>query len=164
VGGRGPVTRGLERIRTIFLQPRAHVTFDEATELLGWSNRRMRRAIKAGEIEVTSTSIGALVWREELIAKALETWAREVIEEALGVEVERVLPYAVQLTDLHTRVPRYQVSMLEYFGGRDQTTVSEVLVRELDGVANAHADDLSATVTGFATALGWPSSQHTPVC
>jgi hypothetical protein len=154
----------LERIRTIFLQPRAHVTLDEATELLGWSSRRMRRAIKAGEIEVTTTSVGVLVWRDELIAKALETWAREAIEEALGVEVERVLLYAVQLTDLHTRVPRYQVSMLEYFAGRDQTTVSEVLVRELDGIASAHADELSATVTGFAAALAWPAGQHTPVC
>lgn len=152
----------IERIRAIFLQPRAHVTLDEATELLGWSSREMRRAMEAGEIEVAATSLEPQVWREELIAKALETWPREVIEEALGVEVEAVLPHTVQLAELHARVPRYQLQMLEYFAGRKQTTVSEVLVRELDGIASDHADELSVAVPGFSAALAWPEPGEAP--
>jgi len=150
----------IERIRTIFLQPRAHVTLGEATELLGWSSRQMLRAIEAGEIEVTTTSLDQLVWREELIAKALETWPRQAIEEALGVEVETVLPYGVQLADLQARVPRYQMQMLEHFAVRSQTTISEVLVRELDGIASEHADELGVAVPGFSAALAWPEPRE----
>ena len=47
-----------------------------------------------GEIEVAKTEIAEWVWREELIAKALDTWPMEVIEEALGADAERVLPEA----------------------------------------------------------------------
>lgn len=106
MSGRGPAifeSDVLHRIRTIFLQPRAHVTLDEAQEILGWSEDRMHAAVNAGEIEITRTALDQIVWREELMAKALETWPRAAIEQALGVHVEAVLPYAVQLTDLHTR-------------------------------------------------------------
>jgi hypothetical protein len=146
----------LDRIRAIFLHPRPHVDLSEATALLGWSGHRMREAIKAGEIEVCRTSIGEWVWREELMAKALETWPRETIEAALGVAVETVLPFHVQLTDLHARVPRYQLSMLEYLAGQHRTTVSDVLTRELDGIASEHADELTAALPGFGVAIAWP--------
>ena len=152
----------LQRIRTIFLQPRAHVTLEEATELLGWPESRMEAAVHAGEIEITSTSLDQIVWREELMAKALDTWPREAIEEALGVHVETVLPYAVQLTDLHARVPRYQLNMLEFFADRERTTVSDVLTRELEGIASEHAAELSAAVAGFGSALMWPERDQPP--
>jgi len=37
-----------------------------------------------------------------------------------------------------------------------RTTVSGVLARELDGIASANADELSAAIPGFAEALAWP--------
>jgi hypothetical protein len=40
--------------------------------------------------------------------------------------------------------------------GQGQTTVSGVLARELDGIASAHADELSAAIPGFADVLAWP--------
>jgi hypothetical protein len=51
------------------------------------------------------------------MAKALELWSPEVIEEALGAEAEGVLPEAVRLIDLHVQLPRHQVAMLEQFRG-----------------------------------------------
>ncbi|HEX9983581.1 MAG TPA: hypothetical protein VGF69_09970 [Thermoanaerobaculia bacterium] len=148
----------INRIRTIFLHQRPHVTIAEATVLLGWSRGEMSRAIAAGEVEVTSTSVGRWLWREELMAKALELWSPETIEEALGANAEGVLPEAVRLIDLHVRLPRHQVAMLARFAERDQTSVSSVLARELDGVASAHADELSSIVAGFADALAWPDA------
>jgi hypothetical protein len=93
-----------------------------------------------------------------LMAKAVELWPREAIEEALGSDADRVLPHAVRLAELRAQVPRYHVAMLEYFAAQHRTTVSDVLTRELDGVASAHARELSAVVPGFGAALGWPDA------
>jgi hypothetical protein len=112
----------INRIRTIFLHLRPHVSIAEGTVLLGWSRGEMSRAIAAGEVEVTSTSLGRWIWREELMAKAVELWPAEVIEEALGTEADAVLPDGVRLTDLHVRLPRHQVAMLVAFAERDRTT------------------------------------------
>lgn len=146
----------INRIRSIFLHQRPHVTIAEATSLLGWSRGEMSEAIAAGEVEVMTTSIGKWMWREELMAKAVEIWAPDVIEEALGADAERVLPEGVRLTDLHVRLPLYQVAMLEHFAERDRTSVSGVLARELESVANANVDEFSRSVLGFAAALAWP--------
>lgn len=148
----------INRIRTIFLHQRPHVSIAEATVLLGWSRGEMSRAIAAGEVEIASTSVGTWLWREELMTKALEVWSAEVIEEALGAEAEGVLPEAVRLIDLRVRLPRHQVAMLEVFAEREQTSVSSVLAGELDGVASVHADELSGAVAGFADALAWPDA------
>lgn len=80
---------------------------------------------------------------------------------ALGADADAVLPDGVRLTDLHVRLPRHQVAMLAAFAERDRTTVSDVLARELDGVASAHADELSWRVAGFAEALSWPDAEST---
>ena len=149
----------INRIRTIFLHLRPHVTIAEATALLGWSRGEMSRAIAAGEVEVMATALGKWIWREELLAKAVELWSAEVIEEALGADADAVLPAGVRLTDLHVRLPRHQVAMLAAFAERDRTTVSDVLARELDGVASAHVDELSWRVVGFADALSWPDAE-----
>lgn len=146
----------ITRIRSIFLHPRPHVSIADATVLLGWSRGEMSRAIRAGEVEVASTSGGKWIWRAELMAKAMELWAPEVIEDALGAEAARVLPEAVRLIELHVRLPRHHVAMLEHFAERERTTVSGVLARELDDVASAHAEELSLSIAGFADALAWP--------
>jgi hypothetical protein len=149
----------INRIRTIFLHLRPHVSIAEGTVLLGWSRGEMSRAIAAGEVEVTSTALDRWIWREELMAKAVELWSAETIEEALGADADAVLPDGVRLTDLHVRLPRHQVAMLAAFAERDRTTVSDVLARELDAVASAHADELSWRVAGFAEALRWPDAE-----
>jgi hypothetical protein len=46
--------------------------------------------------------------------------------------------------------------MLEYRAEQQETTVSGVLERELDGIASAHIEELSAALPGFADAMAWP--------
>src|SRR3954462_3647808 len=98
----------------------------------------MTAAIASGEIEVTEAGFGKWIWHEEVLAKALELWSPEAIEEALGSDADHALPSAIRLTNLQVRLPRHHVAMLEHFAERDHTTVSHVLTRELDGIASAH--------------------------
>jgi hypothetical protein len=155
----------INRIRTIFLHQRPHVTLAKATVLLGWKRSDMSRAIADGEVEVNVTAVGKWIWREELMAKALEIWALDAIEEALGADANSVLPDGIRLTDLHVRLPRHHVAMLQHFAERDHTTISDVLARELDGVASANSQELSWSVAGFAEALAWPDPETTqPPC
>jgi hypothetical protein len=67
-----------------------------------------------------------------------------------------VLPEAIRLVELRARIPRYQREMLRWFAKRDATTVDAVLSRELEDVACAHSEELTAGVPGFGTALAWP--------
>jgi hypothetical protein len=148
----------INRIRHIFLHQHPHVSISQATDLLGWTRGEMTTAIAAGEILLMETPLGKWVWRDELMAKALELWTREAIEEALGAEAEAVLPHAARLAELRARIPRYQLAMLEYLAEQQRTTVSDVLTRELEGVASEHAQELSAVVPGFGAALAWPDA------
>ena len=149
----------IDRIRSIFLHQRPHVSIAEATALLGWTRGEMTEAIAASEIEVAETGFGRWIWHEELMAKALEIWSFEAIEEALGDDAGRVLPSAIRLTSVSFRLPRHHVAMLEHFAQRDRTTVSTALTRELDDIASAHADELSSAIPGFAAALEWPDAE-----
>jgi hypothetical protein len=129
----------VERIRTIFLQPRPHVSIAEGTALLGWTRAEMSEAIRSGELEVERTCVDAWIWREELIAKALEAWPLETVVAALGDDCGQALPDSLRLTGLHVRLPRYHVALLE-----------------LDGVASGYAAELSGAIAGFDAAMQWP--------
>ena len=39
---------------------------------------------------------------------------------------------------------------------QQETTVSGVLERELDGIASAHVEELSKVLPGFGEAMAWP--------
>src|SRR5258708_29567943 len=108
----------VERIRTIFLQPRPHVSIAEGTALLGWTRSEMAEAIRSGEIEVERTCVAVWIGREQLMAKALEAWPLETIEAALGAEAGDALPDSLRLTSLHVRLPRHHVAMLEHLAER----------------------------------------------
>jgi hypothetical protein len=45
---------------------------------------------------------------------------------------------------------------VHYRADQQETTVSGVLERELDGIASAHIEELSAALPGFAEAMAWP--------
>ncbi|HEV7572251.1 MAG TPA: hypothetical protein VGQ21_12195 [Thermoanaerobaculia bacterium] len=156
-------TELIVRIRDIFLHQRPHVSISAATALLGWTRREMSNAVRAGEIEVAKTEIAEWVWREELIAKALDTWPLEVIEEALGADAERVLPESRRSAEVRALLPRYQIAMLHYLAEQNRTTVSDILTRELEDVASANADELSAAIPGFASAFEWPNRDDAQV-
>ena len=108
-----------------------------------------------------TTPLGKWFWPEELMAKALETWPLDVIEEALGDDADGVLPHALRTAELRVRLPRHHIAMLEYRAEQDQTTISGVLAKELDGIASTHAPELSAAIPGFAAAFTWPDTELT---
>jgi hypothetical protein len=147
----------VDRIRHIFLHPRPHVSISQAAALLGWSRKRISEAIEEGEVELWTTPVGKWFPRAEMMAKALEIWPIHVIEEALGDDADGVLPRAIRCAELRVRLSRHHIDMLEYRADQQETTVSGVLARELDGIASAHIEELSAALPGFAEAMAWPA-------
>jgi hypothetical protein len=79
-----------------------------------------------------------------------------VIEEALEDDADSILARAIRSAGLRVRMPRHHIDMLEYRADQKETTVGGVLARELDGIASAHIEDLSAALPGFAEAMAWP--------
>jgi len=127
----------ISRIRHIFLQQRPHVSISQATRLLGWTQRQMSEAIEAGEVELWTTPLGKWFPRAEMMAKALEIWPLHVIEEALGDDAEGILPQAIRTAELRVRLPRHHIDTLEYRADQQETTVSGMLERELEGASPA---------------------------
>lgn len=148
----------IDRIRDIFLHPRPHVSISSATALLGWSSLEMTDALAAGEITAITRPYGQWICRSELLAKALEVWPLETIEEALGPDAGTALPDALRLADLRTRIPRYHLAMLIYLAARHGTSIGDILIRGLDDLASLYAEELLAMVPGFAAAMAWPDS------
>ena len=52
----------------------------------------------------------------------------------------------------------YQRDVLRFLARKNETTVDEVLTRELEDVACAHAEELAAAVSGLGEALAWPAT------
>ncbi|MGH9418973.1 MAG: hypothetical protein ACRD3J_03285 [Thermoanaerobaculia bacterium] len=142
-------------IRQIFLNPCEHVALMTASMLLGMTLKELKREIEDGVIVAVSTRVGQRMAREELIAAAMRVCEQSVIEAALGDGAAAVLPEAIRLVELRARVPRYQREMLSWLARRNGTSVDDVLSRELEDVACAHAEELAA-VPGFAVAMSWP--------
>jgi hypothetical protein len=135
----------------------AHDFEIRADDLLGMPFPMLKREIAEGTIVAVSVGVGLRVPKEELIAAAMRIWPQAAIEEALGEAALWVLPEAIRLVELRARVPRYQWDMLRWLATKNETTVDEVLTRELEDVACAHAKELAAAVPGFAEALAWPA-------
>src|SRR5437588_748881 len=143
-------------IRHIFLSPRPNFALMTAADLLGMTLKELKREIEDGAIVAVSTAFGQRMTREELVALAMQKWEHAVIEDVLGDDAAAVLPEAIRLVELRARVPRYQRDMLCYFAKRHGTSVDEVLTRELEDVACAHAEELAVAVPGFESALAFP--------
>jgi hypothetical protein len=142
-------------IRNIFLSNRQSCALMTASMLLGMTLKELKKEIEDGAIVAVSNRMGQRIAREELIAVAMQKWDQATIEEALGDDAAAVLPEAIRLVELQARIPKYQRDMLRWFARRDETTVNAVLTRELEDVACAHAEELSAAVPGFEAALAW---------
>jgi hypothetical protein len=145
-----------DAIRRIFLNRRPNIALFTAATWLDISFEALKRDIADGVIVAVETGVGLRIPREEMLTLAMRVWPQAVIEEALGEDAPRVLPEAIRLVELRARVPRYQRDMLHVLARRNGTTVDEVLTRELEDVACAHAEELAALVPGFEAALAWP--------
>ena len=86
------------------------------------------------------------------MAKALEIWPLHVIKEALWDEADGIHPQAIRGAELRVRLQRHHIEMLHYRADQQETTVSDVMERELDGIVSAHIGELSA-------ALQWSPSR-----
>src|SRR6266542_5420038 len=146
-----------DAIRRVFLNRRPHVALLNAAIWLDMSIKALKRDIADGAIVAVETGSGLRIPREEMLALAMRVWPQAVIEEALGDEAPGVLPEAIRLVELRARVPRYQRDMLHALARRNGTTVDEVLTRELEDVACAHAEELAVLLPGFEAALAWPA-------
>src|SRR5436305_2002389 len=146
----------LHRIRRIFLNRGPNFALVIAAELLRITTNELKRDIDDGVIVAVSTGVGMRVPKEELIAAAMRVWEQGVIEAALGEDAARLLPEAIRLVLLRVRVPRYQRDMLVALAKRHGTSVDDVLTRELEDVACAHAEELAAVVPTLSAALAWP--------
>ena len=142
-------------IRQIFLNPRPHVAYMTAADRLGISFLQLKAEIAEGTIVAVSTGVGMRVSKEEMIAAAMRTWPQAMIEEALGDDAARVMPEAIRLVELRARVPRYQKEMLQWLARRNQTSVDDVLTRELEDVVCTYAEELESDIPGFQEAMGW---------
>lgn len=146
------------QIRRIFLGPRPNVALMTAADLLGMTLQDLKRDIDDGVIVATSTPLGARISREEMIAAAMRLWEQTAIEDALGEHAGAVLPEAIRLVLLRVRVPRYQRDMLVALAQKHGTTIDEIVTRELEDVACAHAVELGGVVPTLAAGLSWPEN------
>ncbi len=145
-----------ERIRRIFLQPQPGYSIAEATELLEYSDQEIARAVGEGDLALeASGGIPRVPW-EELALAAAEKWSQEIIEAALGQDLQTVMPELVRLTDLQVRVPRFGVVALGRIAQRDRTTINEVVARQLLDLAVAESELLERSISGIGEAIRWP--------
>ena len=143
-----------DQIRRIFLSPRPHLALMTAADLLGMTLKELKRDIDEGVIVAISTGVGVRITREEMIATAMRLWEQTVIEDALGDDAAAVLPEAIRLVLLRVRVPRYQRDVVVALARRDGVSVDEIVSRELEDVACAHAAELADKVPSLAIGLG----------
>jgi hypothetical protein len=144
-----------DQIRRIFLSPRPHLALMTAADLLGTTLKDLKKDIDEGVIVAISTGVGVRITREEMIATAMRLWEQTVIEDALGDDAAAVLPEAIRLVLLRVRVPRYQRDMLIALARRHGVSVDEIVSRELEDVACAHAEELGDAVPSLAIGLGY---------
>ena len=70
-----------------------------------------------------------------------------------GADAAAVLPEAMRLVLLRVRVPRYQRDVLVALARRHGTSVDEIVTRELEDVACAHAEELAGAVPSLGIGL-----------
>jgi hypothetical protein len=73
----------------------------------------------------------------------------------LGDDAATVLPEAIRLVLLRMRVPRYRRDVLAELARQHATTIDEIVTRELEDVACAHAE-LAEAVPTLGAWLSWP--------
>lgn len=142
-------------IRTLFLGPAAHYSLSDAATLLGLEESEVRRWVASGELKALDLAGELrLPWSE--LTFALELIGQEVIDRALGTDLERALPELVRLAELRVRIPRYEIAALEQIAARDGSSVDTVVAWELLDAAWTNADWLGAIIPSFGEALRWP--------
>jgi hypothetical protein len=156
LGRRAKESALTDRIRDLFLHPHPTYSIADAASVLGMDVREVQGWVEAGELEDVETESGLVLPWAEVVSFAMDLWSQEVIEEALGDDLELVIPELVRLTLLEVRVPRFEIVALERVAGREGKSVDAVLARELLDFVSVHSPWIGMEIAGFAEALQWP--------
>jgi hypothetical protein len=151
-----------EHIRAIFLHPEPYVTITEAARLLGWSRAAMDKAIRDGDIELTTTCSGPRFDIREVAGQAVDLWTLPVIERALGRDASLILPPALRTRKLVLRLPDYQVATLSILAGDASESVDTMVERIFSELADINRERLAPLIAGLAEAIAWPHQPITP--
>lgn len=148
----GMTTR--QRIRRLFLKPKAGYTPEEAAKLIGREENWLWDAMDAGEIEAERAV--KIPWTE-LAELAIQQWSQETVEEVLGERAAEVFPAEVRLTELRVKLPRFQVLTLRRLAKRERRSVSTVLgTHLLDLVSSEELSGTRRQTVRRRAALQWP--------
>lgn len=146
-------------IRKLFLHPAPEYTPSDAAALLGVPLRDVRDWMDEGQMEKAGRNGQFVVPWAEVASFALDFWSQEVVEEALGTDLAKVIPELLQLAKLEVRLPRMHILTLERLAAREGETLNALLARELRDLVSAHSEWLSREVEGFAKAFAWPEAE-----
>ena len=128
----------------------------EAAELLGCSQSELTTAVEAGELEAKRTCSGYRIACQEIVAVIAARYPQSVIGQALGGEVDSVMPEIVRPAELRVAIPRYEIVMLAKLAERDRVSVDEYLSRHLLDLAGSEIEWLNTNIPQFAEAMRWP--------
>lgn len=147
-----------ERVRTLFLSPREIYSPLEAAELLGWSLSELATALDDGRLEGERGCSGYRIAWQEVAAMITAQCPQAAVEQALGNDIESVMPEIVRLAELRVRIPRYEIVMLAKLAERGNVTLDEYVARHLLDLAGAEIEWLSANLPRLAEAMRWPEA------
>lgn len=147
-----------DAIKELFLGTHAVYSLDDAANLLGWTTERLAAELSSQFL------VSREHWRQQPVPSsavavlAFPDWSYETIEEVLGPEMS-LLPPLVRLTELTVRLPAHQIAALEAAAIREQTSVNDILARQLMDLTCAEAPALASSIAGFREALHWPARE-----
>lgn len=147
-------------IKQLFLRTTANYSLDEAAALLGWTREELAAELSSQFVTDPEEWLHRPIPSSAIAVLAFADWSYEAIERALGAEAS-LLPPLVRLKELTVRLPAHQIAALEAAAAREQTTVSDILARELVELTTAEADELEQTLDGFHEAFHWPAPVRT---
>jgi hypothetical protein len=143
-------------IKQLFLGTTANYSLDEAAALLGWTSKELAAELSSQFVTGPEEWLHRPIPSFAIAVLAFADWSYEAIERALGAEAS-LLPPLVRLKELTVRLPAHQIAALEAAASREQTTVSDILARELVELTTAEAAELEQTLDGFREAFHWPA-------
>ncbi|HKR64261.1 MAG TPA: hypothetical protein VJZ00_11070 [Thermoanaerobaculia bacterium] len=143
-------------IKQLFLDTNATYSLDDAASLLGWTTEELAAELSSQFVTDRDEWLVRPIPSFAIAVLAFADWSYEAIERALGTDAS-LLPPLVRLKTLTVRLPAYQIAALEAAASREQTTVSDILARELVELTTAEAPELQQTLDGFREAFHWPA-------
>jgi len=147
--------KGPDAIRRIFAAKRDYA-IAEVSDLIGVDTENLLREIETGDLSAPLAAADARLPWKEVAYLALRTWPLDLIFEALGAEADSLLPELLRPTAITTRLPSYQVRMLEVLAEYHKLDLSTFLQLHLLDLASVESSMLADRIPGFIEAFRFP--------